>query len=56
VAIVHVNTELRLAYRAGLIKALSEDPDEVSPYKYLKPAKLAMQKVVEDKLRIVSML
>ena len=52
VAIVHVNTELRLAYRAGLMKALSEDPDEVAPYKYLKPAKLAMQKVVEEKLRI----
>lgn len=52
VAIVHVNTELRIAYRAGLVKALSDDPDEVAPYKYLKPAKLAMQKVVEEKLRI----
>ena len=52
VAIVHVNTELRLAYRSGLMKSLSEDPDEVSPYKYLKPAKLAMQKVVVEKLKI----
>jgi len=52
VAIVHVNTELRLAYRAGLMKSLSGDPDEVAPYKFLKPAKLAMQKVVEEKLRI----
>ena len=56
VAVVHVNTELRLAYRAGLIKALSDDPDEVAPYKYLKPAKLAMQKVVEEKLKIACML
>ena len=54
VAIVHVNTELRLAYRAGLVKSLSENPDEVAPYKYLKPAKLAMQKVVEEKLRIIN--
>lgn len=54
VAIVHVNTELRLAYRAGLVKSLSESPDEVAPYKYLKPAKLAMQKVVEEKLRIIN--
>lgn len=52
VAIVHVNTELRLAYRAALVKSLSDDPEEVAPYKYLKPAKLAMQKLVEDKLRI----
>ncbi len=54
VAIVHVNTELRLAYRSGLMKSLSDNPDEVAPYKYLKPAKLAMQKVVEEKLRIVN--
>ncbi len=54
VAIVHVNTELRIAYRSGLLKAFSDDPDEVAPYKYLRSAKSAMQKVVEDKLRIVS--
>jgi fructose-bisphosphate aldolase class II len=54
VAIVHVNTELRLAYRSGLMKSLSEQPDEVAPYKYLKPAKLAMQKLVEEKLNIIA--
>ena len=54
VGIVHVNTELRLAYRSGLVKSLSENPDEVAPYKFLKPAKLAMQKVVEEKLKIVN--
>ena len=53
VAIVHVNTELRIAYRAGLIKSLSENQDEVAPYKYLKPAKLSMQKVVEEKLKTI---
>ena len=50
--IVHVSTELRVAYRAGLMKALAIDPDEVSPYKYFKPAKLAMQRVVEEKINI----
>ena len=54
VAIVHVNTELRLAYRSGLMKSLSENPDEIAPYKYLKRAKLAMQMVVEEKLKIVN--
>lgn len=54
VTIVHVNTELRLAYRSGLLKALSDQPDEISPYKYLKSAKLAMKKVVEEKLKIFS--
>ena len=55
VAIVHVNTELRVAYRGGLVKSLTENREELSPYKYLKPAKLAMQKVVEEKLRIFGM-
>ncbi len=53
VRIVHVNTELRIAYRSGLMKSLSENPDEIAAYKYLKPAKLAMQKVVEEKLKII---
>jgi len=52
IALVHVNTELRLAYRAGLVKSLSDNPDEIAPYKYLKPAKLAMQKTAGDKLKI----
>ena len=56
VAIVHVNTELRMAYRSALVTSLSDSPDEVSPYKYLRPAKLAMQKVVEDKLRVFNMM
>lgn len=56
VVIVHINTELRIAYRNGLLQSLSSDSDELSPYKYLKPAKLAMQRVVEEKLKIFSKL
>jgi fructose-bisphosphate aldolase class II len=54
VAILHVNTELRTAYRSGLVKSLSDNHDEVAPYKFLRPAKLAMQKVVEEKLQIIN--
>lgn len=54
ICVVHVNTELRVAYRSGLMKSLSDNHDEVAPYKYLKPAKLSMQKVVEEKLKIFS--
>ncbi len=53
-AIVHVNTELRIAYRGGLVQSLSDNHEELSPYKYLKPAKLAMQKIVEEKIRIIA--
>ncbi len=50
--IVHVSTELRVAYKAGLMKSLSIDADEISPYKYFMPAKKAMQRVVEEKINI----
>jgi fructose/tagatose bisphosphate aldolase len=49
---VHVSTELRVAYHAGLMKSVSIDQDEVSAYKYLKPAKQAMQRVIEEKINI----
>lgn len=49
--IVHINTEIRLAYKQGLMKGLSENPDEVAPYKFLKPSVKAVQDVVEKKLR-----
>lgn len=52
VAIIHINTELRVAYRDALKQSLQENPDEVAPYKILKPAGLALQKVVEKKLKL----
>ncbi|MCC6290876.1 class II fructose-bisphosphate aldolase [Candidatus Nomurabacteria bacterium] len=54
VAIVHINTELRVAYRDALKITLQENLDEVAPYKILKPSVMAMQKVVEKKLRLFS--
>jgi fructose-bisphosphate aldolase class II len=51
-SIVHVSTEIRVAYRKSLCKALQDNPDEVAPYKYLKDSILAVQKVVEEKLRL----
>ena len=56
IAIVHVNTELRVAYRNALRLSLQENPDEVAPYRYLKPALQAMQAVVEKKLMIYNKL
>lgn len=52
ISIIHINTELRVAFRSGLMKSLQENPDEIAPYKYLKGARNAMQKVVEEKLRL----
>ncbi|MEK7107762.1 MAG: class II fructose-bisphosphate aldolase [Patescibacteria group bacterium] len=52
VAIIHINTELRVAYRQALQKSLQENPEEVAPYKYLKDPMKAVQKVVEEKIKI----
>lgn len=51
VAIVHINTEIRVAFRDAIKKSLQEDPEEVAPYKFLKPGVKAVQDVVEKKLR-----
>ena len=52
VSMVHINTEIRLAYKQGIMSSLSENPDEVAPYKFLKPAVQAMEDVVVKKLKV----
>ncbi len=56
VGIVHINTEIRVAYRDALKKFLQENPDEVAPYKILKSAVNAVENVVEAKLKIFNKL
>jgi fructose-bisphosphate aldolase class II len=53
-AIVHVSTELRVSYRSALQLSLQSDPDEVAPYKYLRSAAAAVEKVVVEKLKIIA--
>lgn len=52
ISIIHINTEIRLAYKQGLQKSLSEFPEEIAPYKYLKPAIKEMQLVIERRLAL----
>ncbi len=55
-AIVHINTEIRVAYRKALELTLQEKPDEVAPYKYLNEGLKAMQKVVSARLKLFNKL
>jgi fructose-bisphosphate aldolase class II len=50
--IVHINTELRVAWRGGLEQGLAKMPDEVVPYKILPPAVEAVKQVVLSRLRL----
>lgn len=52
VSIIHINTEIRVAYKEALEKYLKDNPNEIAPYKILKPAVLAIEKVVEQRLKL----
>ncbi len=52
VAIIHINTELRLAYRKGLEDSLASHPDETTPYKFVSPAVDAMKGFLAGKIRL----
>jgi fructose-bisphosphate aldolase class II len=50
--IVHINTELRVAWRHGLEDALVKRPDEVVPYKILPFAVESVKQVARSRLRL----
>ncbi|MFC1775480.1 ketose-bisphosphate aldolase [Patescibacteria group bacterium] len=54
ISTVHINTEIRRAYREALEEALKNDPEQIAPYKFAKPAMEAMQEVVEKRIRLFS--
>jgi fructose-bisphosphate aldolase, class II len=54
--IVHISTELRLAWRRGLEAALAAEPDNLVPYQLFRKAAEAMQEVVTKRLRLFSRL
>ncbi|MFA5935086.1 MAG: class II fructose-bisphosphate aldolase [Candidatus Paceibacterota bacterium] len=56
ISIVHVNTEIRVAFRKALEESLKTKPDEVAPYKYMDKCIEAVEVVVEEKLKIFNFL
>jgi fructose-bisphosphate aldolase class II len=50
--IVHINTELRVAWRQSLEASLASKPNEVVPYKILPPVIAAVKEVVVSRLRL----
>lgn len=52
--IVHISTELRLAWRRGLEAALAAEPDNLVPYQLFRRAGEAMEEVVSARLKLFS--
>ncbi len=52
ISVIHISTELRVAWRKGLEESLKENPNEVAPYKIEAEAVEEMEKIVEEKLKL----
>ena len=52
--VVHINTEVRLAWRRGLDSALTRQPNEIVPYKLLPHAVDSVREVVTARLALFS--
>ena len=50
--IVHINTEVRVAWRRGLESGLAKQPDEIAPYKILPTAVDSVKQVVLSRLKL----
>lgn len=56
IRIVHISTELRRAWRAGIESALNTHPNEVAPYKLLESAHAGIKDVAMNRLRLFTQL
>lgn len=54
ISIIHISTEIRLAYDEALKKSLLDNPNETTPYKILEPAVEAIETVVTARLKLFS--
>lgn len=52
ISVVHINSEIRLAYRQAIEKFLNENPNEINPAKILTPAVNAIESVVESRMKL----
>jgi len=54
ITVVHINTEVRLAWRGGFDSALAKQPNEIVPYKLLPPVVDSVKRAVAARLTLFS--
>lgn len=54
ITVIHINTEIRVAWRKGMEKGLRDNPEEVTPYKIALPALEGMKEIVKKRLALFS--
>ncbi|HEY4523578.1 MAG TPA: class II fructose-bisphosphate aldolase [Candidatus Paceibacterota bacterium] len=55
-AVIHINTELRVAWRKAIEETLLKNPDEVATYRLLTLSEEAVSAVVKNRLKLFSRL
>lgn len=50
ISIIHINTEIRIAFRKGIEEGLENRPDEIAPYKFLENPRRAVKEVIKNRL------
>ncbi|OGD66850.1 tagatose-bisphosphate aldolase [Candidatus Campbellbacteria bacterium RIFOXYC2_FULL_35_25] len=54
VSIVHINTEIRLAYKNATEQSIKDNPEEIAPYKRMELSVKAISEVVKKRLELFS--
>ncbi len=52
ISVVHINSELRLAYEQAIGNFIKENPEEIVPAKIKKGAVDAIEQIVESRLKL----
>ncbi len=52
ISVVHINSEIRLAYKEAVEKSMQDNPTEITPAKILQPAVDAIEAVVLARLKL----
>ena len=56
IAVVHINTDIRVAYRKGLEHDLASDTEEIAPYRFLSEGVEGVEQLAEKYIKLFSSL
>ena len=52
ISLIHISTELRIAFRKGIEEAFAEDADQLAPYRYFAKANEAVKTKAKERIRL----
>ena len=56
ISVIHISSEIRLAYEEAVKKSINENPDEINPSRIFQPAVDAVEQVVEARLKLFNLI